>query len=440
MKVGELQLVCTSYIFLNGNIKLTKKVSNNQIFHHWQGKLVRIKKSIQKSKITQIFILFVIAVGIYFLGVNVGNGNINFANSLSQNTNLPAQLNYSSVNQVYNDLKNQYDGKLTQTQLLNGLKNGLAQSTNDPYTEYFTPSQAQQYNNELQGTFSGIGAELGEDSTNDIEIIAPLANTPASKAGLQAGDIVTAINGKSTNGMSIDVAVDNIRGPSGTKVTLSVIRNSSQQLSFTITRANITVPSVNYKILSGNIGYMQINQFSNDTSDLAKKAAQSFQKAHVKGVLLDLRDNPGGLVTAAVDVSSLWLPSGTTVMQEKTGNVVDQTYTSNGNDILNGIPTVVLINAGSASAAEITTGALHDNGQAYVIGAKSFGKGVVQQLDNLPGGAELKVTIASWYRPDGKNINHIGITPDKVVQMTAQDTQNGQDPQKTAALQYLSNH
>jgi len=374
------------------------------------------------------------------LGVNVGNGNINFANSLSQNTNLPARLNYSSVNQVYNDLKNQYDGKLTQTQLLNGLKNGLTQSTNDPYTEYFTPNQAQQYNNELQGTFSGIGAELGEDSSNNIEIIAPLANTPASKAGLQAGDIVAAINGKSTNGMSIDVAVDDIRGSSGTKVTLSVIRNDSQQLTFTITRANITVPSVNYKILSGNIGYMQINQFSNDTSDLAKKAAQSFQKAHVKGVILDLRDNPGGLVTAAVDVSSLWLPSGTTVMQEKTGNVVDQTYTSNGNDILNGIPTVVLINAGTASAAEITTGALHDNGQAYVIGAKSFGKGVVQQLDNLPGGAELKVTIASWYRPNGKNINHIGITPDKVVQITAQDTQNGQDPQKTAALQYLNTY
>jgi carboxyl-terminal processing protease len=240
--------------------------------------------------------------------------------------------------------------------------------------------------------------------------------------------------------MSIDVAVDDIRGSSGTKVTLSVIRNDSQQLTFTITRANITVPSVNYKILSGNIGYMQINQFSNDTSDLAKKAAQSFQKAHVKGVILDLRDNPGGLVTAAVDVSSLWLPSGTTVMQEKTGNVVDQTYTSNGNDILNGIPTVVLINAGTASAAEITTGALHDNGQAYVIGAKSFGKGVVQQLDNLPGGAELKVTIASWYRPNGKNINHIGITPDKVVQITAQDTQNGQDPQKTAALQYLNTY
>jgi carboxyl-terminal processing protease len=396
-------------------------------------------KNIRKNKAIQVVILLVIIVGVYFLGWAFGSGRISFNNSNGLNSQLPNRLDYSSVSQVYSDLKDQYDGKLTTTQLLNGLKSGLAQATNDPYTEYFTPSQAQAFNNELQGTFSGIGAELGEDSSNNIEIIAPIAGTPAAKAGLQPKDIITTINGKNTTGISEDEAVSEIRGPAGTKVTLQIIRGQNQ-LTFTITRNNITVPSVNYKILTGNIGYMQINQFSNDTSSLAQQAAQEFQQDKVKGVILDLRDNPGGLVDAAVNVSSLWLPEGETIMQEKTGNVVDRTYASTGNDILDGIPTVVLINAGSASASEITTGALHDNNAAYVIGQKSYGKGVVQQIDNLPDGAELKVTIASWYRPNGQDINHIGITPDKTIQMTTQDAQSGQDPQLTAAEQYLNNH
>jgi carboxyl-terminal processing protease len=399
----------------------------------------RLKK-LFSNRVTKFILLIIVLALIFSLGWLFGNGRISFSSGNGINPQLPNQLDYSSVNQVYNDIKNQYDGKLTTTQLLNGIKNGLTQATNDPYTEYFTPSQAQAFNDELQGTFSGIGAELGEDSSNNIEIIAPLADTPAAKAGLLPKDIIAAINGKSTSGITIDAAAEAIRGPSGSKVTLTIIRNSNQQLTFTITRANITVPSVNYQILSGNIGYMQINQFSNDTSDLADKAAQVFQQAHVKGIIFDLRDNPGGIVSAAVNVSSLWLPEGKTIMQEKTGNVIDKTYTSTGNDILNGIPTVVLINVGSASAAEITTGALHDNGDAYVIGVKSYGKGVVQQIDNLPGGAELKVTIASWYRPNGQNINHIGITPDETVQLTAQDIQNSQDTQKTAAIQYLNSH
>jgi len=185
---------------------------------------------------------------------------------------------------------------------------------------------------------------------------------------------------------------------------------------------------------------MQITQFSNDTSGLAQQAAQNFNQNHVNGIILDLRDNPGGLVNAAVNVSSLWLPAGKVIMEEKTGNTVVQTYHSTGNDLLNGIPTVVLINAGSASAAEITTGALHDNSAAHVIGVKSYGKGVVQQLDNLSGGAELKVTVASWYRPNGQDINHVGITPDQTIQITAAQAAANQDPQQAAAVSWLEQH
>jgi carboxyl-terminal processing protease len=400
---------------------------------------VRKLAEYKPDKSTKIIGLVVIALLIFELGLNIGNGRIGLFYS-SQNSNLPNQLNYSTVNQVYNELRNQYDGKLTTTQLLNGLNSGLANATGDPYTEYFNSTQAKAFNEELSGSFSGIGAELGVNSSNVIEVIAPLAGTPAAKAGLQPKDVIVAINGKSTSSMTVDTAVNDIRGPSGSKVTLSVVRNGSQQLTFTIIRANITVPSVNYKILNGNIGYMQITQFSNDTSGLAQQAAQNFNQNHVNGIILDLRDNPGGLVNAAVNVSSLWLPAGKVIMEEKTGNTVVQTYRSTGNDLLNTVPTVILINAGSASASEITTGALHDNGAAHVIGVKSYGKGVVQQLDNLSGGAELKVTVASWYRPNGQDINHVGITPDQTVQITAAQAAANQDPQQAAAVAWLEQH
>jgi carboxyl-terminal processing protease len=369
----------------------------------------------------------------------VGSGKIQI-NSLSKlNNNLPNQLNYSSVNQVYQLIKNDYDGKLTTNQILDGIKEGLASATGDPYTDYFNKTEAAQFNDEINGSFSGIGAELGENNSDNLIVIAPIAGTPAAKAGLQPQDIINAINGQSTSGMTVDAAVDDIRGPNGTKVTLTIVRGASQ-FNVTITRAQITIPSVTWKILSGNIGYMQVAEFGNDTSSLAQQAAQQFKSANVKGVILDLRDNPGGLVTAAVNVSSLWLPQGQLIMQEKRGSTVLETYTSTGNDLLQGIPTVVLINDGSASASEITAGALHDHGDAYLIGTTSFGKGSVQEVDNLSNGGELKVTIAHWYRPDGKNINHIGITPDETVQLSPAQQAAGNDTQETAAINYLKTH
>jgi len=395
-----------------------------------------ISKWLNTPKLVIVVASLVATVAIFILGVNVGNGNIDIHFGSGQNSQLPDQLNFSSVNQVYQILKSQYDGKLTTAQLLDGLKGGLANSLNDPYTEYFNATQAKAFNSELQGSFSGIGAELGENSSNEIEIIAPLAGTPAAKAGLQPDDIIVSVNGVSTTNMTIDTAVDDIRGPQGTNVTLQIVRGQTP-MTFKITRKTITVPSVNSKILPGNIGYMQITQFTDDTSSLAQQAAQKFKQAGVKGVILDLRDNPGGEVTAAVNVSSLWLTTGQTIMVEKTGNVVVQTYSSTGNDLLKGIPTVVLVNGGSASASEITASAIHDNHDAYIVGTQTYGKGVVQQINNLSNGGELKVTIAHWYRPDGKSINHIGITPDKVVTITQAQAQAGQDPQETAAITYL---
>jgi carboxyl-terminal processing protease len=383
-----------------------------------------------------------VLVIVFTLGVNIGNGRISPPNSHSVNKSLPSQPDYTTVNQVYKSLIENYNGKLTETQLENGLKHGLAESTNDPYTEYFTPAEAKSFNQQLNNQFSGIGAELGEDSDGNLQVIAPIPNTPAAQAGLQAQDLIASINGTSTSGMTPDQAVTKIRGQAGTKVTLQIVRNKTTPLTLTITRKNITVPSVNTKILPGNVGYMQISTFADDTSSLAQKAADQFKQQHVKAVILDLRNNPGGLVTAAVDVSSLWLKPGQTVVTTK-GTTGNQASTATGNDELNGLPTVVLINGGSASASEITTGALHDNKDAYVIGQKSYGKGVEQTLISFADGGQLKVTTASWYRPDGQSINHKGITPDQTVTLPANTsvTMGGaNDNQLQAAETYLANH
>lgn len=375
---------------------------------------------------------------IFTAGFGVGNGSISWHQNNPVSGNLPNKLDYTSVNQVYKSLKDNYDGKLTETQLENGLKHGLAASTNDPYTVYFTPQEAKDFSDELNNSFSGIGAQLGQDSDKNLEIIAPINGSPADKAGLKAQDIVAEINGASTSGMSVDDAVNKIRGPQGTKVTLQIVRNKSQTLNFTITRENITLPSVKSKVLDGNIGYIQISTFADDTTDLAQKAANDLQGKHVKGIILDLRNDPGGLLDAAVHVSSLWLPQNTNILQEKRGSTVVNSYSALGGDVLHGIPTVVLVNGGSASASEITTGALHDNHAAYLIGEKTYGKGVVQQLINFRDGSQLKVTVASWYRPNGQNINKKGITPDQLVKLTDADATAGNDTQLQAAENYLN--
>ncbi|HEY4963980.1 MAG TPA: S41 family peptidase [Candidatus Saccharimonadales bacterium] len=407
------------------------------------SKKTKIKDESTKNrrwvKISTISVVsLLILAGVFFVGVNFGNGRFRIGGT-HPITGLPAKLNYTTVNQVYRSLRDNYDGQLSETQVLDGIKHGVANSANDPYTEYFTPTEAKAFNNELNSTFSGIGAELSQTATNQLEVIAPVTGSPAAKAGLQDHDMITTINGKTTTGLTTDEAVNLIRGNAGTKVTLGILRGTNA-FELTITRENITLPSVTYKVMAGNIGYIQINTFADDTSALIKQAATSLTNQHVKGIVLDLRDNPGGLLTAAVDVSSQWLKQGDVIMQEKRGNEVVATYNASGADSLYGIPTVVLINGGSASSSEITTGALHDNGAAYVIGTKSFGKGVVQQLISFNNGSQLKVTVASWYRPNGQSINKKGITPDEVVTITPQDIAAGNDTQLNAAINYLNSH
>lgn len=374
---------------------------------------------------------------VFIAGYAVGNGNVHLwgGKGIVQNR-IPSNLDYSSVDAVYTILKNDYDGNLNSTKLIDGAKAGLVAATGDPYTEYFDPAAAKDFNNQLAGSITGIGAELGTDSDNNIVIVSPLSGYPAEKAGLKPKDIIAAVDNQSTQGMSVDAVVRKIRGQEGTKVTLTVVRGDQKPFEITITRQKITIPSVKYQE-DGNIGYLKISQFSNDTVDLAQKAAKEFKSKGVKGVVLDLRGDPGGYLNAAVGVSSMWLDKGKTVVQERRGGQVVSTEDATGGNLLAGLPTIVLIDGGSASASEITAGALHDNGVAQLIGVKSFGKGSVQQVENLPDGSELKVTIARWYTPKGKNIDKQGINPDVTVQFTDQDAAAGKDPQKDKAYSLL---
>lgn len=383
---------------------------------------------------TGAFLAIVFAAGIF-----VGNGTINLSLHSVQpvSNNLPARLDYSSVNQVYKSLLENYDGKLTEQQLEDGLKHGMAAATKDPYTVYFTAKEAKEFNDELNNSFSGIGAQLGQDTDSNLEVIAPIDGLPADRAGLKAKDIIVTVNGASTSGMSVDEAVSKIRGPKGTKVKLEIVRNKSQSLSFTITREDIKLPSVKTKLLEGNIGYIQITSFAPDSAELAAKAAADFKAQGVSGVILDLRNNPGGLLDAAVKISSLWLNPGQKILDEKHGQSVVDSEQAAGDNPLRGLPTVVLINGGSASAAEITAGALRDHNTAYLIGEKTYGKGVVQQLVNFRDDSQLKVTVASWYRPNGQNINKKGITPDKTIKLTEADAKADHDTQLEAAQAYL---
>jgi carboxyl-terminal processing protease len=397
-------------------------------------------KKLKRTLVSGLKIAGVVAgvMLVFLAGIGIGSGKIEFGKpSGSQNKELPADLDYSSVERLYDELKANYDGDLEVEKLLDGLKTGLAEASGDPYTVYLNSKDAEEFNRQLDGTFSGIGAELGQDADKNLIIVSPINGFPAEKAGLRPRDVIMEIDGKSSAGLSVPEAVTKIRGTKGTKVKLGVLRDKKQELEFTITREDIKIPSVKYEILDDNIGYMQINQFNNDTVALSRQAAQEFKGKGVKAVIVDLRGNPGGLLDSAVGVTSLWLPQGKTVLQEKRGGVITDTLSATGGDTLRGVPTVVLINEGSASASEIMAGALKDHKVATLIGVKSFGKGSVQGIEKLPGGSELKVTVARWYRPSGENIDKKGIQPDFEVKMTEEDYANSRDPQKDAAIQKL---
>ncbi len=347
-----------------------------------------------------------------------------------------SDIDLSSVEDTFRALKSDFDGNLDQKALIQGASKGLVTAAGDIHTEYFTAKEAEQFKNDLTGDIGGgIGAEIGLRD-NKPTVIRTLKDTPAEKAGLAAGDQLLLVNDKNIAKQTVEQVVQKIRGDVGSTVKLTVLRNDEQK-EFTITREEITSPSVDSKI-EGDVGTLSISRFDEKTGALARTAAQEFKDKGVKKVILDLRDNGGGYLSAAPEVAGLWLDDKIVVSERRKGQQMDE-QRSPRDAILAGIPTVVLVNGGTASASEIVTAALKEYGVVTVIGEKTYGKGTVQKMTELDDGALLKVTIQRWYTPKGHNIDKKGITPDQVVTLTKDDVTAGNDPQLSAARQQLAN-
>jgi carboxyl-terminal processing protease len=369
-----------------------------------------------------------------FLGKVTGQYSENNGGRLSQD------VNFNLYWEVWDTLKAKYadKDKINEKQMFYGSLAGLADSLGDPYTVFFNPKDSQIFSDDLSGTFEGIGAEVGMRD-NTITVIAPLADMPAVKAGIKAGDLIIAVNGSSTLNMTIDQAVEKIRGPKGTKVTLTIFRQGFKEAKdITITRDIIYVKSVKTELRPDKIFIITVSNFNEDTTDLFTRAAQEAVRNNPKGLIIDLRNDPGGFLDSAVSLASEWVPSGRVIVSAKsTDPGENKEYDSSGIQRLKNFPTVVLVNGGSASASEIVAGALKDYGLAKIVGEKTFGKGSVQSLEALSDGSLLKVTVAKWFTPKGYSINEQGITPDIIATTSEAAFIAGQDPQLDKAVNIL---
>ena len=339
-------------------------------------------------------------------------------------------IDLSSVQKTYQELIANYDGKLDTQKLIYGANRGLVEAAGDPHTAYMDPDETKEFDKSLSGQIGGgIGAEIGLRN-NKPTIIKPLENSPAQKAGIKAGEAIVKVNDEASSDWSVEKVVSKIRGEVGTSVKLTLL-SGGQTREVSVVRQNIVSPAVESEI-DGEIGILKVNRFGDDTVSLARKYASEFVEKGVKKVILDLRNNPGGTVGAAQGLLGIWLDN-QIAMTERRGSEIVKTLRTTGTPILGNMKTVVLINGNSASASEITAGALREYGKATLVGQKSYGKGSVQIVLGLPGGSQMKVTEARWYTPKGKNIDKTGIEPDVKVDLSSYDVNNNVDPQMDKA-------
>ena len=339
-------------------------------------------------------------------------------------------IDLSSVQKTYQELIANYDGKLDTQKLIYGANRGLVEAAGDPHTAYMDPDETKEFDKSLSGQIGGgIGAEIGLRN-NKPTIIKPLENSPAQKAGIKAGEVIVKVNDEASSDWSVEKVVSKIRGEVGTSVKLTLL-SGGQTREVSVVRQNIVSPAVESEI-DGEIGILKVNRFGDDTVSLSRKYTSEFVEKGVKKVILDLRNNPGGTVGAAQGLLGIWLDN-QIAMTERRGSEIVKTLRTTGTPILGNMKTVVLINGNSASASEITAGALREYGKATLVGQKSYGKGSVQIVLGLPGGSQMKVTEARWYTPKGKNIDKTGIEPDVKVDLSSDDVNNNIDPQMDKA-------
>lgn len=307
--------------------------------------------------------------------------------------------------------------KISRDQMVYGAIAGLARSFKDPYTEFMPPAESKQFQEDIKGAFGGIGAEIGIRK-EVLTIIAPLKGNPAEKAGLKAGDKIVKIDDTVTADLALDEAVRLIRGEPGTKVRLLVLRDDGERAKeYAVTRDVIKIQILSTEVKPGGIFVIKLNHFTESAAFDFRRAVQEFFNSGSKKILLDLRNNPGGFLSVAVDIGSWWVAPGETIVRERHADGNEELYRSSGYGLLAGIPTVILVNEGSASASEIVAGALRDHKGIPLVGAKTFGKGSVQEVVQLPKNSSLKVTIAKWLTPKGAEIDGKGLEPDVKVEI-----------------------
>lgn len=390
----------------------------------------------KQVKLSTLIAVSGIAMIIGFIGGTRKEEVLNLLSPIFGIKKTASSLDLSSVQNTYRVLAEKFDGNLDTAKLIEGASKGLVEAAGDEYTTYMDAAEAEEFNKSLSGDVgAGIGVQVGMRN-NLPTVVRALKNNPAIKAGILAGDVIVEVNGESVSGKTIDEITTKIKGEVGTTVKVKISRNGEEK-EFSITRATISNPSVELEI-SGEIAILTISRFDSETGALAKKYAQEIKQKGISKVILDLRGNGGGYVTAAQSVASLWIEKNKLIVTEKKGSQIVDEIRSTGDNILNGVETIVLADQGSASASEIVVGALKDNKAAKIYGKRTYGKGSVQEPVDINSGALLKVTVAKWYTPSGENLNGEGISPDQEVELTADDINSGNDPQMTSAKDTLN--
>ena len=388
--------------------------------------------------ISVILVLLALTVsfvsGVFVAGMLSG-GSPAPQNTRKQAVGGPADL--GPVREVYGELAHGYVEKVNREKLIDGAIEGMLKSLKDPYTRRLKRTDFGDFQEQTTGHFGGVGIELGMRE-NKLTVVSPIKDTPADRAGVQSGDFIVKIDDKSTEGMALEEAVKSIRGAEGTKVKLTFARNGGASFTKELTREQIKMPNVSGRILDKDIGYIKVHAFNSDTTKDVRKELDGFKDKGVKGVIVDLRNNPGGLLNEAVSISSLFIKSGPIVkVKSRTGKTTSLTANPGADDK---IPLVVLVNGGSASASEIFSGAVQDTGRGAIVGEKTFGKASVQTVIPLSDNSGLVMTTAKYLTPRNRDIHKRGITPDVVIKLPKKDwhkMSGPNDPQLNKAKDVL---
>lgn len=383
------------------------------------------------------FQLSFIVIIVFVAGFALGNfHNISQAEGDTAPPPAASDKSFEPFWQVYNLIQSSYLDPVDQNKLVDGAIKGMVDSLGDQFSAYMDPALYPVLNASLSGEIEGIGATVETDEqTKAVRVVSTMEGSPARKAGLQPGDVFTKVNGEDVTGLSQVELVVKVRGKAGTVVNLTMKRGD-KSVDFEITRAHIDLPNVESRMLDNGIGYIRLRNFTPDARAKIDEALKQMDQSKLKGIVFDLRENPGGLLTSAIDVASAFIKDGT-ILVEDFGKGKQQTFTSTGNTIEPTVPMVVLVDKNSASASELVAGALQDRKRATILGETTFGKGTVQTWQELVNGGGVRLTIARWLTPNGHWIHKNGITPDIQVPWPTENRDEKNDPQLNAALDFF---